>query len=162
MKVTRMFCVVLFMLGMIQLSDAQTSNKDLVSKEEAIQLMEKFRDGYIKRDSTQLDSFVEMFTDDIVYIGVASHEFFRGKKSVRKLTYWDWKRWFDLRRPVDKIVIRTNRNAAWFAVVAASGPWRNGNTYEIRIVGSMEKEEGKLKFKQICFSYPAPLKIIEK
>jgi len=162
MKVTRMFCVVLFMLGMIQLSDAQTSVKDEVTKEEALQLMEKFRDGYIKRDSTQLDNFVEMFTDDIVYIGVASHEFFRGKKSVRGLTYMDWKRWFDLRIPIDKVVIRTNRNTAWFAVVAASGPWRNGNTYEIRIVGSMEKEEGKLKFKQICFSYPAPLKIIKK
>lgn len=43
-----------------------------------------------------------MFTYDIVYMGVASHEFFKGKKSVRELTVWDWNSLFDLNILVDK------------------------------------------------------------
>ena len=83
------------------------------------------------------------------------------EKSVRKLTIWDWKNWFDLKIPVSKVDIRIDKNVAWFEVIGESGPWRNGNVYEIRMLGSLLKNENKWLFKQICFIYPAPLKIVE-
>jgi hypothetical protein len=108
-----------------------------------------------------IDEFLEMFTNDIVYMGVASHEFFKGKESVRKLTLWDWIKWFDLKIPVEKVDIRIDNGVAWFEVIGESGPWRNGNTYEIRMVGSLVNNKNTWMIKQICFSYPAPLKEVE-
>ena len=88
-------------------------------------------------------------------------EFFKGKGSVRKLTIWDWTKWFNLKIPVEKVDIRIDNNVAWIEVIGESGPWRDGKTYEIRMVGSLLKNKNKWVFRQICFSYPAPLKIIE-
>lgn len=102
-----------------------------------------------------------MFSDDIVYMGIAPHEFFKGKESVRKLTLWDWKHWFDLRIPIEKLDIRIDNEVAWFETIGVSGPWRDGKKYEIRMVGSLIKSKDKWLFKQVCFSYPAPLKEVE-
>ena len=143
-------------------SFSQTNKIKQKDRKEVIEVLQLFQDGYTKRDTTIIDGFTNMFSDDIVYMGIASHEFFKGKESVRKLTLWDWKRWFDLKIPIEKIDVRISNEVAWFEVVGESGPWRNGNTYEIRMVGSLIKGENKWLFKQICFSYPAPLKEVEK
>ena len=142
------------------ISFSQTNNIEQINRKEVIEVLQQFQDGYTKRDTTIIDDFLEMFTDDIVYMGVASHEFFKGKESVQKLTLWDWKSWFDLRIPVAEVDIRINNDVAWFEVVGESGPWRNGKTYEIRMVGSLIKTN-KWLFKQVCFSYPAPLKEVK-
>jgi len=152
--------VLLFVVSISFTSHAQTTDNDLKNIDEVVQVLQQFQDGYIMRDTTKIDEFLEMFADDIVYMGVASYEFFKGKESVRKLTLWDWKKWFDLRIPVAEVDIRINNDVAWFEVVGESGPWRNGKTYEIRMVGSLIKKD-KWLFKQVCFSYPAPLKEVE-
>ncbi|MCB2220694.1 MAG: nuclear transport factor 2 family protein [Bacteroidetes bacterium] len=139
-------------------SFSQTNKIEQADKKEAIKVLQQFQDGYTKRDTLVIDEFLTMFSDDIAYIGIASYEFFRGKESVRKLTIWDWKNWFDLKIPSEKANIRIDNNVAWFEVVGESGPWRNGKTYEIRMTGSLIKSYNKWLFKQICFSYPAPLK----
>lgn len=140
---------------------AQTKDIDQINRADVIRVLNQFQDGYSKRDTTIIDEFLKIFSDDIVYMGVASHEFFKGKESVRKLTLWDWNRWFDLKIPVADVYIRTNNNVAWFEVIGESGPWRDGKTYEIRMVGSLIKSNNTCMFKQICFSYPAPLKVVE-
>jgi len=139
-----------------QLSDSKTEIN------EVREVLTNFQNGYTNRDTLQIDEFLQMFSDDIVYIGIASHEFFNGKESVRKLTIWDWVNWFDLKIPVDEVDIRAANNVAWFEVIGESGPWRDGNTYEIRMVGSLIKHKDKWLFKQICFSYPAPLKVVKQ
>ena len=128
---------------------------------EVKEVLTKFQEGYTNRDTLIIDEFIEMFSDDVVYMGIASHEFFKGKESVRKLTLWDWKNWFDLKIPIEDIDIRTDNEVAWFEVIGVSGPWRDGNKYEIRMVGSLIKSEDNWLFKQVCFSYPAPLKVVE-
>jgi ketosteroid isomerase-like protein len=150
--------ILLYVLISISHSAILAQNEQI---NEVREVLSKFQEGYTNRDTLIIDEFLTMFSDDIVYIGIASHEHFKGKESVRKLTIWDWIKWFDLKIPVEKVDIRINENVAWFEVVGESGPWRNGNTYEIRMVGSLLKNENHWLFKQICFSYPAPLKIIE-
>jgi len=127
---------------------------------EVREVLSNFQNGYTNRDTSKVDEFLKMFSDDIVYMGIASHEFFKGKESVRKLTIWDWNKWFDLKIPVEEVDIRIDNNVAWIEVVGESGPWRDGKTYEIRMVGSLLKNKNKWLFKQVCFSYPAPLKIV--
>ncbi len=148
-------------LGTIGNSFAQENNIEKIKKEEVKKVFLQFQDGYTKRDTSLIDEFLEMFSDDIVYLGIASHEFFKGKPSVRKLTLWDWNNWFDLRVPIAEENIRIDNNVAWFELSGESGPWRDGQIYEIRMVGSLINSDNKWLFKQICFSYPAPLKVIE-
>ena len=152
--------VLLFVVFISLTSHAQT-DYDQTKRDEVVKVLQKFQDGYTNRDTLVIDEFLEMFTNDIVYMGVASHEFFKGKESVRKLTLWDWRKWFDLKIPVEKVDIRIDNGVAWFEVVGESGPWRNGNTYEIRMVGSLVNIKNTWMFKQICFSYRAPLKEVE-
>ena len=153
--------VLLFVISISITTHAQTTNNDQADRAEVVQVLQQFQDGYTNRDTLVIDEFLTLFSDDIVYIGIASYEFFKGKASVRKLTIWDWKSWFDLKMPFENANIRIDKNVAWFEVVGASGPWRNGNTYEIRMVGSLVKNKDKWIFKQICFSYPSPLKEVE-
>lgn len=140
---------------------SQTNEQNQTNREEIIDVLQKFQEGYTKRDTSFIDGFLEMFTDDIVYMGIASHEFFKGKESVRKLTLWDWEKWFDLNVPVSEENIRIDNEAAWFEIIGVSGPWRDGKKYEIRMVGSLVKSGNNWLFKQVCFSYPAPLKVVE-
>ncbi len=161
MNIFNKILVLLFVVSLSLTSHAQTNDNDQTNRDEVVKVLQQFQDGYTQRDTSVIDEFLEMFTDDIVYMGIASHEFFKGKESVRKLTLWDWVKWFDLKIPVEKVDIRIANEVAWFEVVGESGPWRDGNTYEIRMVGSLLKNKNKWMFKQICFSYPAPLKVVE-
>lgn len=140
---------------------SQTNKIEQIARNEVIEVLQQFQDGYTKRDTTIIDEFLKLFSDDIVYMGIASHEYFKGKESVRELTLWDWKRWFDLKVPVSKENIRIDNEVAWFEIIGVSGPWRDGKKYEIRMVGSLIKSKDVWLFKQICFSYPAPLKEVE-
>lgn len=149
-------------LGFVNSSQAQELDNSKTQINEIREVLSNFQNGYTKRDTSEIDEFLNIFSDDIVYMGIASHEFFKGKESVRKLTIWDWNKWFDLKIPVEEVDIRTDNNVAWFEVVGESGPWRDGETYEIYMVGSLIKNKNKWLFKQICFSYPAPLKIVEQ
>ena len=159
MKQTALIIVIGF-FSYVNSSQVQELDNSKIQINEIREVLSNFQTGYTNRDTTKIDEFLKMFSDDIVYMGVASHEFFKGKESVRKLTIWDWNKWFDLKIPVEEVDIRIDNNVAWFEVVGESGPWRNGKTYEIRMVGSLIKNKNKWLFKQICFSYPAPLKIV--
>ena len=160
MKHTALIIVIGF-IGFVNSVQSQELDISKTQINEVREVLLKFQDGYTDRDTLKIDEFLKMFTEDIVYMGVASHEFFKGKESVRKLTIWDWNKWFDLKIPVEEVDIRIDDNVAWIEVVGESGPWRDGKTYEIRMVGSLIKGENKWLFKQICFSYPAPLKEAE-
>ena len=161
MKHTALIIIIGF-LGFVNSIQAQELDKSKTQINEIREVLSNFQNGYTNRDTSKVDEFLKMFSDDIVYMGIASHEFFMGKESVLKLTVWDWNKWFDLKIQVDKVYIRTDNNVAWFEVIGESGPWRDGRTYEIRMVGSLIKNKDKWLFKQICFSYPAPLKIVKQ
>ena len=161
MKTINIILASCIMLIFNSVSFSQTNKIEQIAKKEVIEVLQQFQDGYTKRDTTIIDEFLKMFSDNIVYMGIASHEFFKGKESVRELTLWDWERWFDLKVPVSEENIRIDNEVAWFEIIGVSGPWRDGKKYEIRMVGSLIKSKDVWLFKQICFSYPAPLKEVE-
>ena len=161
MRVFNTILILFIVLIISRTSHAQINSNDQTNRVEVVEVLQQFQDGYSKRDTLIIDEFVELFTDDIVYMGIASHEFFKGKESIRKLTLWDWENWFDLKVPVSEENIRIDNEVAWFEIIGVSGPWRDGKKYEIRMVGSLIKSKDVWLFKQLCFSYPAPLKEVE-
>ena len=84
---------------------------------------------------------------------------------VEKEVRWDFNKEFESVEKIIEIPIQGKmvKIGGWkYEVVGESGPWRDGKIYEIRMVGSLIKNKDKWLFKQICFSYPAPLKIVKQ
>lgn len=113
--------IVIGFLGFAYSIQAQELVNSKIQINEVREVLSNFQNGYDNRDTSQIDEFLQMFSDDIVYMGIASHEFLKGKESVRKLTIWDWDKWFDLKIPLDEIDIRTDYDVAWFEVIGESG-----------------------------------------
>ena len=86
-------------------------------------LLQKFQDGYTKRDLTQVDSFMEFFIEDAEVIGTNgvkpnSGEWYMDRTSARELVEGDWEGWGDLRLDLDSISIHSRGDAGWVAASA--------------------------------------------
>lgn len=160
MKMSILIALVLAATGISCEPSENEVSPDEIAPVEVLEVFEKFQEGYTRRDPAFIDDFMELFTKDIVMVGTASQEFFSGLRQVKKLALGDWESWYDLNIPMDDLDIRIEGDVAWFAVSGSSGPWEDNRTYEIRMVGTLVKTDGKLLFKQVSFSYPFPLKAV--
>ena len=175
---------------------------------DVIRTLESFQEGYIHRDTTLIDTFVEdLFTDDILIVGTGASEWPKGKEAVKQLVRGDWLYWGDLKLDIEHALVSTEGKVAWFAVQGTSTRsfpsedeilHRYGINdierildhdksdkmklldiiqdagkillevetagakfvYPIRVVGTLVRTGGKLKFKQMAFSYPYPRQLI--
>ena len=86
-------------------------------------LMQKFQDGYTKRDLTQVDSFMELFTEDAEVIGTngikpREGEWYMDRASTRELVEGDWKGWGDVRLDFDSMSVHSLGSVGWIAANA--------------------------------------------
>ncbi len=86
-------------------------------------LLQKFQDGYIHRDISQVDSFMELFTDDAEVIGTNGvkpgvDEWYMDRTSARELVEGDWKGWGDVRLDLDSMSIHSRGDVGWVAASA--------------------------------------------
>lgn len=86
-------------------------------------LMQKFQDGYTKRDITQVDAFMELFTEDAEVIGTnglkpREGEWYMDRASARALVEGDWKGWGDVRLDLDSMSIHSLGSVGWIAANA--------------------------------------------
>ena len=93
------------------------------SKDEIRSLLQKFQDGYIHRDATQADQFMELFTADAEVIGTNGikpgvDEWYMDRASARKLVVGDWEGWGDLRLDLDTMSIHSRGDVGWVAATA--------------------------------------------
>ncbi len=84
--------------------------------------LQKFQDGYIARDVTQLDEFMQLFVQDdsIEMIGVGAskrtaHEWFEGLARIREIVESDWTYWGDVTFDVAGAKISVMGDAAWLS-----------------------------------------------
>lgn len=90
---------------------------EMESTDEITQVLEMFQDGYTKRDTSIVDEYVErLFTEDVHLIGTGSSEWCDGMEDVKRIVESDWNHWGDLKLDIDKAVVRTRKDVAWFAV----------------------------------------------
>ena len=86
-------------------------------------LLQAFQDGYIRRDPSQVDSFMELFTSDAEVIGTNGvkpgvDEWYMDRASARELVEGDWQGWGDLRLDLDSMSIHSRGDVGWVAVSA--------------------------------------------
>lgn len=93
------------------------------SSDEIRLLLQAFQDGYIRRDVSQADAFMELFTDDAEVIGTngvrpGMDEWYMDRASARELVAGDWEGWGDLRLDLDSMSIHDRGDVGWVAASA--------------------------------------------
>ena len=98
------------------------------------EVIQNFQDGYITRDKSKLDEFMELFapTDQIELIGVGAskrggNEWFNGHAAIREIIDGDWTYWGAVDIDVDGAKITVSGETAWFS---ATGTLTSGDEYE--------------------------------
>jgi len=86
-------------------------------------LLQNFQDGYTRRDVTQTDDFMELFTSDAEVIGTNGvrpgvDEWYMERASARELVQGDWEGWGDLRLSLDSMSIHSRGDVGWVAAPA--------------------------------------------
>jgi ketosteroid isomerase-like protein len=86
-------------------------------------LLQVFQDGYTRRDVSQTDTFMELFTEDAEVIGTngvrpGKDEWYMDRASARELVAGDWEGWGDVRLDLDSMSIHSRGEVGWIAASA--------------------------------------------
>ncbi len=93
------------------------------SNDEIRSLMQTFQDGYTRRDVSQTDAFMELFTEDAEVVGTnglrpGTDEWYMDRASARELVAGDWEGWGDVRLDLDAMSIHSRGEVGWIAASA--------------------------------------------
>ena len=115
--------ILMGLLGAIVFSACTQTIPGDRENDDVIAVLNKFQDGYARRDLSRVDEYVrDLFdSEDVLVIGTASHklgdgEWCEGIEKVKKLVRWDWQYWGDLRMETDRSRIRIDGDTAWVAL----------------------------------------------
>jgi ketosteroid isomerase-like protein len=86
-------------------------------------LLQTFQDGYIHRDASEVDAFMQLFTEDAEVIGTngvkpGTDEWYRNRLSARELVAGDWEGWGDVRLDLDSMSVHSRGDVGWVAASA--------------------------------------------
>jgi len=102
--------------------------------EQVRNILRKFRDGYVTRDKSKLDEFMNLFapSDEIELIGVGASErggdeWFTGHKAIREIIEGDWTYWGAVDIDLESAKITVYGETVWFSV---TGMLTSGDEYE--------------------------------
>lgn len=95
----------------------------MTSTEEIRTLLQVFQDGYTRRDLTQLDAFMDLFTPDVEVIGTNGvkpgvDEWYMNRETARELVSGDWESWGDFRLDLESVSIHALGDVGWVAASA--------------------------------------------
>ncbi len=93
------------------------------SNDEIRALMQVFQDGYTRRDVSQTDAFLQLFTEEAEVIGTngvrpAEGEWYMDRSSARELVAGDWEGWGDVRLELETMSIHSRGEVGWVAAPA--------------------------------------------
>lgn len=102
------------------------------------QVLQKFQTGYLARDLTKLDEFMELFIpgeeSELIGIGASArneNEWFQGATRIREIIESDWTYWGDVRLEVEQAKISFKGEVAWLSTVGAILQTDHINTDEV-------------------------------
>ena len=92
-------------------------------EEEIRGLLQRFQDGYTRRDASQLEPFMALFVADAEVIGTNGirpgvEEWHLGRDATREMVAGDWDGWGDLRLDLPGASIRVMGEVGWIAAAA--------------------------------------------
>lgn len=93
------------------------------SQQEIRGLLQRFQDGYTRRDPGAVDSFMDLFTEDAEVIGTngvkpSVDEWYVSRDAARELVAGDWEGWGDLRLDLDAASVHAIGDVGWIAATA--------------------------------------------
>lgn len=90
-----------------------------------INTIEKFIQGYIKKDTNEIEEFIKLFSDqaNVEMIGIGAttpgnYEWFIGLEQIKDIILSDWQNWGNVVFDKDTLVITEKDNTAWFRICA--------------------------------------------
>jgi hypothetical protein len=86
-------------------------------------LLQAFQDGYTRRDLSQVDVFMDLFTAEAEVIGTngvrpGQDEWYLDRAAARELVAGDWQGWGDLRLDLDSMSVHSRGEVGWVAATA--------------------------------------------
>lgn len=88
--------------------------------------LQRFQDGYIARDVTKLDEFMDLFIPggeaELIGIGASArneNEWFQGTERIREIIESDWTYWGDVTLDVEGARITVKGDAAWLSTTGS-------------------------------------------
>ncbi len=122
--------------------------------------LERFQEGYTKRDVKQLDAYMQaVFSRERpILLGTMPGELYVGYPQVTQLIREDWKSWGDCRFRFDQTQISAVGNVAWFATVGSvKFDLSRYLVLPLRLTGVMANENGVWKIRQAQFQFDLDL-----
>lgn len=92
-----------------------------MKKQEIIQVLKAYQEGYAKRDIQAIDAFAETFfidSEDTMIIGTGGEEWCKGIELVKELLYIDWFYWGNFQLNFDNMLIKVFDNVATVSTTA--------------------------------------------
>lgn len=104
-------------------------------QQEISALLHAFQEGYLHRDLTQVDTFMELFTPEAEVIGTNGlrpgvDEWYTNRETARELVAGDWEGWGDLRLDMDAASIQVRGDVGWIAVPATVSQTIGAENYD--------------------------------
>lgn len=123
---------------------------------EIIDQLRLFQDGYSKRDSKNIDNFMQSLysENNILILGTMPNEVYKGYEKATQLVKSDWESWGDCRFAIDSANISSFGNTAWFSARGyVEFDMSSLLVLPLRLTGIMVKEEQVWKFQQQQFQF---------
>ena len=123
---------------------------------EIIEQLNKFQDGYSKRDPMNSDTFMlSLYSrENILIIGTMPGEIYSGYEKATKLVKSDWDSWGDCKFEIDSANISSSGNTAWFSTRGyVEFDLSSLLVIPLRLTGIMVKEDKEWKFQQQQFQF---------
>lgn len=133
-----------------------TGNAPDSTRMEIIGQLNKFRDGYSRRDTSQVNTFMESLysRENVLILGTNPAEVFSGFDRATHLVRADWESWGDCRFMVDSAYISSEGDVAWFATKGyVEFDLSKLLVLPLRLTGVMVKEDQVWKFTQQQFQF---------
>jgi hypothetical protein len=126
------------------------------TRKEIIDQLNKFQDGYSKRDTSQVNAFMQALysRENILILGTMPGEVFSGYDRAAHLVKSDWESWGDCRFMIDSANISSMGDVAWFSTRGyVKFDLTKLLVIPLRLTGIMVKEDQVWKFRQQQFQF---------
>jgi hypothetical protein len=126
------------------------------TRNEVIARLHEFQEGYSKRDTGQVASFMESLysKESILIMGTMPNEIFNGYKRASYLVRTDWESWGDCKFEIDSASISSEGSVVWFATKGfVKFDMSKFLVLPLRFSGIMVKDDQVWKFRQQQFQF---------
>ncbi|MFC1618798.1 nuclear transport factor 2 family protein [Candidatus Neomarinimicrobiota bacterium] len=132
-------------------------------RDQVLQQLATFQDGYSKRDTALLRPFMtQLFSaENTLVLGTMPQETCIGYNMARRLVRADWLSWGDCTFHVDNSHVSSNGDVAWFSTVGrVKFDLSRFLVLPLRLTGVMVNENAAWKFQHLQFQFDLDLSAI--